>query len=142
MRPSTLRRLERFNDAIEVLKKIGEKRKDVFLSDLLLISAVERNIQVGIEFLIDLSSFVLAKKGFKAPQTYKEAVKMVSKLGVVDSETAETMVELVGLRNIIVHLYADVKADVVFDNLDTIITTMKQFCDKLLRFCEKEGIDP
>lgn len=36
------------------------------------------------------------------------------------------MVELVGLKNIIVHMYADVKHDLILDNLGEIITNLEK----------------
>jgi len=49
---------------------------------------------------------------------------------------------IVGLRNIIVHLYAEVKADIIYDNLSEIVSDLREFVKHLMGYCKKEGIDP
>ncbi len=142
MKPSTLRRLERFNKALQILKELKKKEKKVFLEDLYLLSVAERNIQIGVEFIIDISNAILAAKDIKMPETYKEVVNKASHLIDVDELLREKIQGLVGLRNIIVHMYADVKAELIYDNLTEIVNTLKEFNKKLLVFCKNEGIDP
>ncbi|MCD6403243.1 MAG: DUF86 domain-containing protein [Candidatus Aenigmarchaeota archaeon] len=46
------------------------------------------------------------------------------------------------MRNIIVHMYADIKADVLYDNLDDIIKTLKEYANQLLEYCKTHNIHP
>jgi Protein of unknown function DUF86. len=50
--------------------------------------------------------------------------------------------EIVGLRNIIVHMYADVKAEAIYDNLGDIIATLKETARKLLEYSKEKNVDP
>jgi uncharacterized protein YutE (UPF0331/DUF86 family) len=50
--------------------------------------------------------------------------------------------EIVGLRNIIVHIYADVKAEAIYDNLGDIIATLKETARKLLEYSKEKNVDP
>jgi uncharacterized protein YutE (UPF0331/DUF86 family) len=142
MRPSTLKRLERFNRAIDILKKIKEKRKEVFVSDLWLTSVAERNLQIATEFIIDISNLVISKLGLEIPENYRQTVERICKMKVIDKKLKGRAVDLIGLRNIIVHMYADIKYDLIFDELGTMITTLEKFSKDLLKFCAKKGIDP
>jgi uncharacterized protein YutE (UPF0331/DUF86 family) len=142
MRASTLKRLERFNAGIEILEDVRKARKDVFISDLKLLSLAERNIQVCVEFIIDLSNFVIGKLGLKIPENYKESIEKIHEAGVIDDELKNSLIDLVGLRNILVHMYADIKADLIFDELGEIVRNLKLGVNKLLEFCKQKGIDP
>lgn len=142
MRPSTLKRLERFNRAIEILEKLREKKKEVFVNDLWLTSVAERNIQIITEFVVDVSNFIISRLGAKIPESYKETIERIHKLKIVDENLKEKAIELVGLRNLIVHLYAEVKYDLIFDNLEEIIEVAKKLCEKILKFCEEKKLDP
>jgi predicted HicB family RNase H-like nuclease len=39
-------------------------------------------------------------------------------------------------------MYADVKAELIFDNLEEIIKILKISIKKLLEFCKEKSIDP
>ena len=142
MRPSTLRRLERFNKGIEILEELKNYKKEDFCEDLKVLSMAERNLQVCTEFIVDLSAYVLSKLGAGVPETYKEVVESVHAVGVIDEGLKRKLLDVVGLRNIIVHMYADVKAELIHENLNDLISTLKSSAKRLLEFCEKRGIDP
>jgi uncharacterized protein YutE (UPF0331/DUF86 family) len=124
------------------LEDVRKARKDVFISDLKLLSLAERNIQVCVEFIIDLSNFVIGKLGLKIPENYKESIEKIHEAGVIDDELKNSLIDLVGLRNILVHMYADIKADLIFDELGEIVRNLKLGVNKLLEFCKQKGIDP
>ncbi len=142
MRASTLKRLERFNEGIKILEDVKKARKEVFVNDLKLLSLAERNLQVCVEFLIDLSNFIIRKLGLKIPERYKESIQRMYEIGAIDEQLKESLSDLVGLRNILVHMYADVKADLIFDELDENIKVLKAAVKKLLEFCEQKNLDP
>lgn len=142
MRPSTLRRLERFNKGVEILEELKNYKKEDFCEDLKVLSMAERNLQVCAEFIVDLSAYVLSKLGVGVPETYKEIVERIHAAGVIDEGLKRRLLDVVGLRNIIVHMYADVKAELIYENLNDLISTLKSSAKRLLEFCKERGIDP
>jgi len=142
MRPSMLRKLERFNKGIEILNELKQYGRGDFCKDLKVLSIAERNLQVCTEFLIDLSTYVLSKLDIEIPETYKEIVEKIHTVGVIDENLEGKLSDVVGLRNIIVHMYADIKAELIYENLDNMITTLKDSAKKLLEFCEEKKMNP
>jgi uncharacterized protein YutE (UPF0331/DUF86 family) len=142
VRPSTLRRLERFNKGIKILEELKNYKKEDFCEDLKVLSIAERNLQVCAEFIVDLSAYVLSKLGVGVPETYKEVVERIHAVGVIDEGLKQRLLDVVGLRNIIVHMYADVKAELIYENLNDLISTLKSSAKRLLEFCKERGIDP
>ena len=142
MKPSTLKKLERFNKGIEILEELKRYDKEYFIVDLKTLSIAERNIQVCTEFLIDLSSYILSKLDIEIPETYKEIIEKIYVIKIIDNDLKDKLIDIVGLRNIIVHMYADVKAELIFDNLEEIIKILKITIKKLLEFCKEKSIDP
>ena len=51
MRPSILKRLERFNRGLEILEELRRYSKEIFCNDLKIQSIAERNLQVCTEFI-------------------------------------------------------------------------------------------
>ena len=142
MRPSMLRKLERFNKGIEILNELKGYGSEDFCKDLKIQSIAERNLQVCTEFLVDLSTYILSKLNIEIPETYKDIVEKIHVAGVMDENLKDKLSDVVGLRNMIVHMYADVRAELVYENLDSMITTLKDSAKKLLEFCKEKSIDP
>lgn len=61
MKPSMLKRLERFNKGIGILNEIKNYGRKEICKDLKILSITERNLQISIEFLIDVSTYILSK---------------------------------------------------------------------------------
>lgn len=139
---SMIRRLERFREGLKILKEISEISLDEYLSDLKLQSIAERNLQVCIEAIIDISNTIIAKKGFRIPKSYKDTIKVLEDNEVIQKELSDMLIQLVGLRNLIVHMYADIKSEIIHENLPEIISTLKQAMGVLLDYCKQHNIDP
>jgi len=142
MRESTLRRLERFNRALELLEWLRSRDKEELMRDIALQSIAKRNIQVAADFCVDLSAFLLSQLGESVPTRYKEIIEAVKRRGIVDRYLGDRVKGIVGLMNIIIHLYAEVKADIIYDNLGEIVSDLREFVKHLMDYCRREGIDP
>ena len=141
MRPSFLKRMERFNKGLEILEELRNYEIDKFLTDLKLLSIAERNIQVCTEFIVDFSSYILSKLKVEVPDTYREIIRKVREEGIIDENLEKKLQGIVGLRNIIVHMYADIDAEIIYDNLEDIIQTLREAAAKLLEFSKAKNID-
>ncbi|WP_052833819.1 HepT-like ribonuclease domain-containing protein [Staphylothermus marinus] len=72
MRKELLRRYNRFKKAIDLLSKLSLMNAESIIEDYVLISSLERNIQVAVEFIIDLSNYILSETIGEIQDTYKE----------------------------------------------------------------------
>ncbi len=142
MKPSMLKRLERFNKGIEILNEMKNYGREEFCNDMKILSITERNLQVSIEFLIDTSTYILSKLNIEIPETYREVVEKLYDVGIVDKTIEEKLLEIVGLRNIIVHMYADIRPELLYDNLKDILNVLQFSVKRLLEFCREREIDP
>jgi uncharacterized protein YutE (UPF0331/DUF86 family) len=142
MRPSFLKRMERFNKGLEILEELRNYEIDKSLTDLKMLSIAERNIQVCTEFIVDFSSYILSKLKVDVPDTYREIIRKVGEEGIIDENLEKKLQGIVGLRNIIVHMYADIDAEIIYDNLEDIIQTLREAAAKLLEFSKAKNIDP
>lgn len=139
---STFRRIERFKKGIELLREISSISLEKYLEDIKLQSIAERNLQICIEALVDLANVIISKKGLKIPSTYRETMKTIREARIMKNELAKKVDELVGIRNIIAHMYADIKAEIVHENLNGFIKILERSLNALLEFCRRNGIDP
>ena len=66
---------------------------------------------------------------------------ILAKGKVISWNEGKVLSLLAGLRNILVHSYSDVDHEILFSLLDK-VGEMEDLMGKLLRYMEKEGIDP
>jgi uncharacterized protein YutE (UPF0331/DUF86 family) len=88
---------------------------------------VERTLQMAIEVCADVANHVIADRGLRVPATYSEAFDVLADAGMLPGPERDTMVRMVGFRNVIVHEYARVDAEIV-------IRILRQHIDDLARF--------
>lgn len=88
---------------------------------------VERTLQMGIELCVDVANHVIADRGLRVPVTYAEAFDVLAEAGLLPGSERAAMVRMVGFRNVIVHEYARVDAEIV-------VRILHQHLDDLARF--------
>ena len=142
MRGVFLKRYSRFRKAVDFLKQLLSMDPDKIIEDYTLVSSLERNIQVVVEFIIDLSNYILSETTHEIPDTYKEIISRVSRVCSIEDSLTKEVKGIVGLRNIIVHLYADIDYDLVLSELKGIVDCVLEYTLKLTKCMDKLGIDP
>jgi uncharacterized protein YutE (UPF0331/DUF86 family) len=88
---------------------------------------VERTLQMAIEVCVDVANHVIADRGLRVPATYSEAFDVLAEAGLLAGPERDAMVRMVGFRNVVVHEYARVDAEIV-------VRILRQHIDDLARF--------
>ena len=98
------------------------------------------NLQRSVQAAIDLAHVVIAKYGFGLPSDYRQSFDILSRNGVIKSETASVLKKMVGFRNISVHEYQEINGDIVqsivdhhLDDFEVYYTQVYQFVFNRLR---------
>lgn len=133
--------MERFRRAMLHLSNIREMSKEEFLSNPLVVDATERNVHAAIEALLGTGSFIISKKGWPTPSRYQEVGKELASHGVLTPEEGNKLSSMAGLRNVLVHIYAEVDHEMLYSLLRR-VEEMDEIMRKLLNYIEREGIDP
>jgi uncharacterized protein YutE (UPF0331/DUF86 family) len=95
---------------------------------------VERTLQIAIEACLDIASHVLADRSLRAPSTYGETFEILVEAGLMSPGLGQVMVEMTGFRNVIVHEYARVDAEVVVRILRDHLEDFRRFEAEALRW--------
>ncbi len=95
---------------------------------------VERTLQMAIETCLDVGSHVLADRGLRAPSTYAETFEILVQAGLMSPDLGRVMGEMTGFRNVIVHEYARIDAEVVIRILREHLEDFRRFESEALRW--------
>lgn len=71
------------------------------------------NLQRAVQAAIDLAHVMIAKYGFGLPSDYAQSFDILARENVVNKETAAILKKMVGFRNVSVHEYREINAEIV-----------------------------
>lgn len=130
-----LQKLQEFIDKLEELKKISY---DQFINESIYPDAAMRNLQVGVEVIIDIGTHILSEIFQVKVSEYKEAIQKLGEAGVVPKEFAKEHIPMAKFRNLLVHEYGDIDIVKVYEYLQKAPDIFRQFAKYYVEFLEKE----
>jgi len=142
LRPGLARRLARFERAVKRLGEVASLSLEDYMKSADSQVIAERELEVAIEALLDVSNSVISAMSWRTPASYRDVAAVLYENSVVTMEEAEELGELAGLRNILVRLYADVDHASLHVNLPRYVGSLRCVMAKVLKFIEERGIDP
>ncbi|WP_436929039.1 type VII toxin-antitoxin system HepT family RNase toxin [Halosimplex halobium] len=123
----------------ELKEKQQTLSRDEFLRDTTEQRAVERMFENAIQASSDLAQHIATQDFDFDGTTAKGAVQTLHREGVVDEETATTLVAAVGFRNVLAHQYGHVDHAEVYETLQTGLTVYDSFSRQVARWFRDGG---
>ncbi len=96
---------------------------------------------MAIEALLDVGSFIISREGWSSPSSYQEVGRKLAEHGLIGIEEGKRLSSMAGLRNVLVHLYAEIDYELLYSLLSR-AEEMEDLMRKLLDYMEARGIDP
>jgi uncharacterized protein YutE (UPF0331/DUF86 family) len=124
--PDRVRRLLQLLDRFtEELDQLRSTEPQTYLDD----HAYEGRylVQASAQVCIDVANHVIASEGWRTPMDFRDAFTVLEEEDVLESDLAERMGALAGLRNRLVHLYDDVDDALVHEALRAGLGDLRSF---------------
>ncbi|MEW6376158.1 MAG: HepT-like ribonuclease domain-containing protein [Thermodesulfobacteriota bacterium] len=129
-------------DFIELELKDLEEYEDLDLDTYSRNRKVRRDVERISEDIanatIDIGKILLAGEDVELPETYRDIFKKLLQIKIVSAELAESLSNLVRLRNILAHQYLDIKWEMIKDfiihgrnDIKVFLTIVKQLINKI-----------
>jgi uncharacterized protein YutE (UPF0331/DUF86 family) len=90
-------------------------------------------VQASAQACIDMANHVIASSGWRAPQDFRDSFTVLEENGVIEAGLAERMRALAGLRNRLVHIYAEVDDRIVRESLPEGLQDLSDFSQAMAR---------
>lgn len=100
-------------------------------------SAIERNLELALESMLDIGEIIISEKGFEKPEDYKSVMLILGKEGVLPKVFAEKLVPAVGVRNILVHMYTEVDVEKICEFLRGNLGDFNEFAKHIANYLKK-----
>ena len=125
------RNLRRYCEHLGQLATLGETE---FLADPIKIGAAKYYLQVAIECCIDIANHIISTERLRAPQDYRDTFKVLNEAGIVPDDFTQTLQDMAGFRNRLVHLYWEVDDHRVYRSLAHELEDFDTFVGYILAF--------
>jgi uncharacterized protein YutE (UPF0331/DUF86 family) len=99
---------------------------------------VERTLQMMIETCVDIASHIVSDRGMRTPASYADTFKVLSENAVIDLGLHADLDRMAKFRNVVVHPYEAVDAEIVLAILRKHLGDFERYRDAILA-CLKES---
>jgi uncharacterized protein YutE (UPF0331/DUF86 family) len=138
--PGLVARISRARRSLERLRRIARHSFEEYMGDEDLQALAERHLHVLLEAILDLAAFIAARRGLARGPTYRDVVEAVIEAGVVPGELSGLARAIPGMRNILVHGYAEIRHDIIYETLKNELDALTRILDALAE--EAQRLDP
>jgi uncharacterized protein YutE (UPF0331/DUF86 family) len=110
-------RLARLDRELSMIEQVRGAGRDRFLADDGLQHQAERALQLAIQICIDVGAHLVAARGLRAPDEYRDVFDRLSREDTLDPVLAERLKDAVGQHNLLVHGYVDLDRALIWEKL-------------------------
>lgn len=95
---------------------------------------VERTLQMMIETCADIAGHIVSDRGMRTPTGYADAFSALKENDVIGADLCATMERMAKFRNVVVHQYEGVDAEIVIAILAKHLNNFEQYRDAILAY--------
>lgn len=118
------------------LNKVKEKRSpslELFKADEDCQDIVLFNLMQAIQGCVDLAAHVVSDEGYGMAGSMNEFFYLLNGRGVISVELQENMIKAVGFRNLVVHEYAKLDMNLVYEIATKGLSDLEEFISVMVR---------
>ena len=136
-----LRKLAELDQYYSQLKEYENTTADQYSDDWKVQRIIERTLQMMIETCVDIAGHIIADKGFRIPKSYADTFKVLLEEKILDKKLSAIMEKIAKFRNIVVHHYDKVDAEIVAAILKNDLAGFVRYKEAIIQFIEKNKTD-
>lgn len=137
-RHTLARKLEYLRKNIALLEPYRTKKRED-LENSVERYALERLVQTALESVIDCSRLLAALSDLRRLREEQDALLVLAEHKIIDEELAERLIQAKGLRNVLVHRYAEVDLDLLLQAVHGGLSDLEEFAHALAKWMERES---
>jgi uncharacterized protein YutE (UPF0331/DUF86 family) len=84
-------------------------------------------LHLACECVLDIAQHVISDQGYRQPANYKDAMEILRQEGLLTADLGARLQRWMGLRNVLVHLYAEIDHGRTFDAIALDLGDLEQF---------------
>ena len=119
------------------LKELQANTIEDFTRDFKISGAAERYLQVAIECIVDIGNEIISSLQLQRPERYRDIQYILAEAKIIPQTFAETIASMIGFRNLLVHDYASINLNLVYEFLQTKLPDFENLIKYIAKWLEK-----
>ncbi len=129
-----LRKLSELENYHKQISEYSAITIDDYKKDWKVQRIVERTLQIMIETCVDISNHIISDRTMRPPTSYADTFRVLSENNIIERELLSVMEKMAKFRNVVVHQYEEVNAEIVLFILKRHLGDFLKYKDAILRF--------
>ncbi len=129
-------RLASLDEYLRCLPEMARLEFSVFAGDPRNYASAERFLHLAIEAVLDIGAHLIAALGLPRPERYSDVLPALAEAGVIRPQTAAELSNIAGFRNILVHDYAKIDHQRVYEFLKSKLDGLRRFAADISEYLE------
>lgn len=100
---------------------------------------VERTLQMLIETCADIANHIVSDNRMRTPTSYADTFRVLAENAVISAELFSVMEKMAKFRNVVVHQYESVDAEIVILVMRKHLGDFSMFKDAILSFLKRQS---
>jgi uncharacterized protein YutE (UPF0331/DUF86 family) len=118
---------EEIRRAISILARHASLPQNDFVEDQTIVDAAKYRLLIAIEAAIAICTHLTARMAGKAPATYAQCFEELARSGIISQELADRLGRMARFRNLLVHVYAEVDDNRVWETLQSDLQDLESY---------------
>jgi len=133
-----LRKLSELDEYYQQINEFENITVAQYSDDWKIQRIIERTLQMMIETCVDIAGHIIADKGYRTPKSYADTFLVLSQEKILDGKLFKALEKMAKFRNIVVHHYDKVDAEIVIGILKNDLQDFMAFKDSVLDLLKTE----
>jgi uncharacterized protein YutE (UPF0331/DUF86 family) len=127
-------KIDLIDQNIRLLNEVVAQGYENFSHNFRDIQAAKHSLQESIEACLDIGSHIIAEKGFRRGDDYKDIFNVLEEEIIIDSELSEKLQEMAKFRNLLVHRYGEIDTIRLFAIMVNDLNDIQVFVKRILKY--------
>ena len=134
-----LRKLSELDEYYRQIKEYDNITVAQYSDDWKIQRIIERTLQMMIETCVDIAIHIIADKGYRVPKSYSDTFKVLHEENIVSSNLFNSLNKMAKFRNIVVHHYDNVDAEIIVGILKKDLKDFMSYKNAIISFLKSEN---
>jgi len=132
-----LRKLSELDEYYLQIREYDKVTVTRYSSDWKIQRIIERTLQMMIETCADIATHIISDQGYRVPKSYADAFKVLGEEKIISNKLLNALEKMGKFRNIVVHHYDKVDAEIVVGILKKDLKDFMNYKDSVIRFLKR-----
>lgn len=132
-----LSKFKELEEYLEELEQIKPTDFEEYVNSIEKKRACERLVHVSIECTIDICNIIISELKAGIPIDEENTFEKLENRKVISKGMKDMLIEMKGMRNVLVHKYGEVKDEIIFEVISDKLQDFDKFKEEILKFLKK-----